>query len=97
VSPFSWYVAAAGTWFLSFGLQGVVVSTLVAMHLHGDSRAMAATQMAQQLPGFALILIGGAVADRVDRRALLIALYLARLGARRRARSAWSAGCSLRS
>ncbi len=77
MSPFSWYVAAAGSWFLAFGLQGVIVSTLVAMHLHGDSRAMAATQMAQQLPGFGLILIGGAVADRVDRRSLLIGLYLA--------------------
>ena len=76
MSPYAWYVAAAGSWFLSFGLQGVIVSTIVAMHLHGDSRAMSAAQMAQQLPGFALILVGGAVADRVDRRALLIALYL---------------------
>jgi MFS family permease len=76
VSPYAWYVAAAGTWFLAFGLQGVIVSTIVAMQLHGDSSAMSAAQMAQQLPGFGLILLGGAVADRVDRRALLIALYL---------------------
>jgi len=66
---------AAGTWFLSFGLQSVIVSSLVAMQLQGSSAAMAATQMAQQLPGFGLILIGGAVADRVDKRALLISLY----------------------
>jgi hypothetical protein len=50
VSPYAWYVAAAGSWFLSFGLQGVIVSTIVAMHLHGDSRAMSVAQMAQQLP-----------------------------------------------
>jgi MFS family permease len=80
VSPFAWYVSASGTWFLAFGLQGVIVSTIVAMQLHGDSRAMAATQMAQQLPGFGLILLGGAIADRVDRRALLIALYLGAAG-----------------
>jgi len=80
VSPFSWYVTAAGTWFLSFGLQGVIVSTIVAMQLHGDSRAMAAAQMAQQLPGFGLILLGGAIADRVDRRALLITLYVCAAG-----------------
>ena len=76
MSPYAWYVTAAGTWFLAFGRQGVVVSTIVAMHLHGDSRAMSLAQMAQQLPGFGLILLGGAVADRVDRRALLVALYL---------------------
>ena len=80
MSPFGWYVAAAGTWFLAFGLQGVIVSTIVAMQLHGDSRATAAALMAQQLPGFGLILLGGAVADRVDRRALLIALYLGAAG-----------------
>ncbi|MGH2898677.1 MAG: MFS transporter, partial [Solirubrobacteraceae bacterium] len=68
-------MTAAGSWFLAFGLQGVIVSTLVAMHLHGGSAAMSATMMAQQLPGFGLILVGGAVADRVDKRALLIALY----------------------
>lgn len=75
MSPLAWYTIAAGTWFLAFGLQGVIVSSLVAMDLHGDSRAMALTQMAQQLPGFGLILVGGAVADRVDKRVLLIALY----------------------
>ncbi len=80
MSPFGWYVSASGLWFLAFGLQSVIVSTIVAMQLHGDSTAMAATQMAQQLPGFGLILIGGAVADRVDRRALLIALYLTAAG-----------------
>jgi MFS family permease len=77
VSPYAWYVAAAGTWYLAFGLQGVIVATIVAMHLHGDSRDMSIAQMAQQLPGFGLILLGGAVADRVDKRALLIALYAA--------------------
>ncbi len=76
MSPYGWYVTAAGTWFLAFGLQGVIVSTIVAMHLHGDSRAMSLAQRAQQLPGFGLILLGGAVADRVDRRALLVGLYL---------------------
>jgi len=75
VSPFAWYVIAAGTWFLSFGLQGVIIASLVTMQLNRDAPAMAAVQMAQQLPAFALILLGGAVADRVDRRGLLIALY----------------------
>jgi MFS family permease len=38
---------------------------------------MAGVQMAQQLPAFALILLGGVVADRADKRALLVGLYLA--------------------
>ncbi len=76
MSPYAWYATAAGTWFLAFGLQSVIVSTIIAMRLHGDSGAMSLAQMAQQLPGFGLILLGGAVADRVDRRALLVGLYL---------------------
>ena len=71
-----WYVAGVATWFLAFGLQGVIVTTLAALHLHVASGAMAAVQMAGQLPTVALILLGGAVADRADKRALMVALHL---------------------
>ena len=52
MSPFQWYVAAVGGWFLAFGLQSVVVSTIVAMELDGSSTAMAATQMPTRLERF---------------------------------------------
>lgn len=76
-AAYPWYIAGVATWFLAFGLQGVVVSTLAALELGVASGRMAGVQMAQQLPAFVFILLGGAVADRVDKRALLIGLYLA--------------------
>ncbi len=66
----------AGTWFLSFGLNGVIVPALVTQELRLGSGAMALAQSASQLPAVGLILIGGAVADRADRRRLWIALHL---------------------
>ena len=75
-SAWLWYVVAAGTWFLSFGLNGVIVPALVTQHLRGGGTAMALAQSSSQLPAVVLILIGGAVADRTDRRRLLIALHL---------------------
>jgi MFS family permease len=71
-----WYVVGAGTWFLSFGLNGVIVPALVTQQLRGGGGALALAQSSSQLPTVALILIGGAVADRADRRRLLIALHL---------------------
>ena len=56
---------------------------------------MALAQMAQQLPGFGLILLGGVVADRVDRRALLIALYASAAAPRARARARHRGGPAL--
>jgi len=74
---FPWYVGGVASWFLGLGLQNVIVSGLAALELHAAPAQMAGVQMAQQLPGFGLILLGGAVADRVDKRALLVALHVA--------------------
>jgi MFS family permease len=74
-SAWLWYVVGAGTWFLSFGLNGVIVPALVTQQLRGGGGALALAQSSSQLPTVALILIGGAVADRADRRRLLIALH----------------------
>jgi MFS family permease len=48
----------------------------VTQQLRGGGGAMALAQSASQLPTVALILVGGAIADRVDRRRLLVALHL---------------------
>jgi MFS family permease len=76
-AAFPWYVGGVASWFLALGLQNVIVSGLAALELGAAPGQMAGVQMAQQLPGFGLILLGGAIADRVDRRALLLALHLA--------------------
>ena len=75
-SAWTWYVVGAAAWFLSFGLNGVIVPALVTQELRGGGGAMALAQMASQGPMVTLILLGGAVADRVDRRRMLIALHL---------------------
>ena len=73
----TWYVVGVASWFLSFGLSGVILPALVTQVLRAGGGSLTLAQMSNQLPSMVLILFGGAVADRVDRRALLIALYLA--------------------
>jgi len=72
----AWYVVGVATWFLSFGLSGVIVPALVTQVLQAGGGSLALVQMSNQAPSMLLILFGGAIADRVDRRALLIGLYL---------------------
>jgi len=74
-NAWTWYVLSAATWFLAVGLNGVIIPGLVTQELHGGPGAMAIAQMSGQVPTLLLILLGGAVADRADRRALLVGLY----------------------
>ncbi len=73
-----WWVASlvAGT---GVGIQSVTVPLLVRDRVALDERAplIAAALIAQTLPGAALALLGGAVADRVERRRILIRTYAA--------------------
>ncbi len=73
---FRWYVGATATWFGAFGMQSVLFSWLVVGELHAEARWVGIAQSAMMLPSFALLLLGGAIADRGDRRALLIGLHL---------------------
>ena len=73
----TWYVVAVATWFLSNGLNGVIVPALVTQELRAGAGALTIAQTASQVPTILLILVGGTVADRLDRRALLIGLYAA--------------------
>jgi len=73
---FPWYVAGVATWFGAFGMQQVLFSWLVVGELHAEARWVGVAQSASMIPSFLLILLGGALADRRDRRALLIRLHL---------------------
>jgi len=73
---FPWYVAGVGTWFGAFGLQQVLFSWLVVGELKAEARWVGVAQSASMVPTFLLILVGGALADRVDRRRHLIRLHL---------------------
>ena len=71
-----WWIASlvAGT---GVGIQSVTVPLLVRDRVADDERAplIAATLIAQTLPGALLALLGGAVADRVERRRILLRTY----------------------
>jgi MFS family permease len=73
---FSWYVAGVATWFGAFGMQQVLFAWLVVGELRAEARWVGVAQSASMVPSFLLILLGGAVSDRRDRRALLIRLHL---------------------
>ena len=73
---FGWYIAGVATWFCAFGMQQVLFSWLVVGELHAEARWVGVAQSASMIPSFLLILLGGALADRHDRRKLLIRLHL---------------------
>jgi len=75
-AQFGWYAAGAGAWFLSMGIQGVVVTWLAAIVLQESGRNVGFVQLASMLPSLLFLLIGGTLADRRDPRALLIKLNL---------------------
>lgn len=71
-----WWVASifAGA---AFGVQAVTVPLFIRDRVDGDLRgvAIAAALIAQTLPAALLTLVGGAVADRVERRRILVRAY----------------------
>jgi MFS family permease len=73
---YGWYLATAATWFGGFGLQQVMFPWLVAGELGASAESVGFVQMANMLPGLMLLLVGGAVADRRDPRALLTLMHV---------------------
>lgn len=69
------FMAAIGAWFGSWGMQQVLFSWLVVGELREDPRWVGTAQMFLNLPSLALLLAGGAAADRLDRRRLLVAVH----------------------
>lgn len=71
-----WWIASlmAGT---GVGIQSVTVPLFVRDRVPDDARAAAITLalMAASLPGVVLALVGGAIADRIERRRILIRAY----------------------
>jgi len=66
-----------GSWFGCFGLHGVLFSTLLVVELQASALRVGAAQSAMMVPAVALMLLGGTVADRIDRRRLLVRLHIA--------------------
>lgn len=71
----AWYLAGIGSWFSSFGIQGVVFPWIVAFMLQESPVRIGLAQAALWLPLLAFLLLGGAVADRYDPRRILLLLH----------------------
>lgn len=79
--PLHFYLLGTGSWFLAFGVQGVMFAWLVTMVLNETPERVGVAQMSLLLPGTLLILIGGSYADRFGaRRVAFLAQSLAMLG-----------------
>lgn len=76
VASYGWFITGVATWFIAMGMQGVLFSWLVVGVLHASAEWVGITQSAMMLPSVVLLFVGGAVADRRDRRNLLIGLHL---------------------
>ncbi len=61
----------AFSWFAAWGISAVVISWVGANQLHLSGRLFSRIQMSPQLPPLLLLVLGGAIADRVDPRWLL--------------------------
>jgi len=60
--PLHFYLLGTGSWFLAFGIQGVMFAWLVTMVLNETPERVGVAQMSLLLPGTVLILIGGSQA-----------------------------------
>lgn len=76
-SPFRWYLLGAGSWFAAFGIQAVMFAYLVTTVLHAPADQIGLAQASLTIVSTILLLLGGAVADHVDTRRLLIFGHLA--------------------
>jgi MFS family permease len=69
------FLLGTGSWFGAFGLHGVLFSSLLVVYLEESEVRVGAAQSAVMLPAVLLILVGGAVADRRDRRRLMMLMH----------------------
>lgn len=73
----TYFMLGVGSWFGSFGLHGVLFSTLLVVELQETELRVGAAQSAIMLPAVVLMLLGGMVADHADRRRLSVRLHIA--------------------
>lgn len=73
---YAFLLSGVGSWFLAWGIQMVIFQWLVVEVLREPPERVGAAQMAVTLPSLLFILAGGATADRVDPRRLLMGVHL---------------------
>ncbi|MEE8475121.1 MAG: MFS transporter [Myxococcota bacterium] len=72
---YAWFSGAIASWFASFGIQSTLFSWLLVGELGVSDEWMGVAQTSHMLPAILLLLLGGAAADRIDPRRMLIVLH----------------------
>ncbi len=75
-NQYFWYMAGVTTFVIPAGIQTILFPWLIAVQLGEPADRLGIAQMCTQLPGLALILFGGLLADRVDPRKILIVFHV---------------------
>jgi MFS family permease len=73
---YPWFASGVASWFGAWGMQSVIFSWLVVGELRAEAEWVGVAQTSTMLPALALLLVGGAAADRRDPRRMLIGLHL---------------------
>jgi MFS family permease len=76
-APYNWYLAGTATWFFAIGVQIVMFTYLVTTVLHAPPNQVGLAQTSLTILSAAFMLVGGALADRMDRRRLLMLCHAA--------------------
>jgi MFS family permease len=74
---YQWYLTGTGAWFFAIGIQMVIFTYLVTTVLHAPANQVGLAQTSLTILSAAFMLIGGAVADKVDTRRLIILCHTA--------------------
>ena len=74
-SNLGWYLAGSACQFIPFGIHNVLYAWLLTVQLGENGVRLGFAQMCAQLPGLMLMLFSGLLADRVDRRRILVAFH----------------------
>ena len=75
ISQFRWYLVGVSSQFIPLGINSVLFSWLIVVHLGETGEKLGFAQMSAQLPGLMFILFGGLLADRIDRRRILMLFH----------------------
>ncbi len=75
-TPFAHLVGGMASWFLFWGTSQVMFQWLVVEGLASPPTLVGTAQMALMLPSLFFLLVGGATADRLDPRRVLLAVHV---------------------
>ncbi len=70
-----WFNAAVASWYASFGMQSLLFSWLIVGELQASAEWVGVAQSASALPQLVLLMVGGAIADRIEPRRMLASMH----------------------